>query len=241
MGTKSATRRDAEREEAVVEFVCEPALRGEIPEPKAASNVLPEWYKRLEGRIEETLDLPSTVRMCPAFLDALSLGWILPFEADVRVDNETGTFDDGGAGLVREATLGDGTLPEGVARTVRFRSRWGVRLPEGYSLLVMQPMNRREQRFKVVGEVVDADAGVTAVEVGAFWYPDAGNTIIREGEPLVQVVPFKRDSRVEDALVRPFGEDGERSYRTTKRQSKVNRSHYREEEWTPKGTRVLRR
>ncbi|WP_254766053.1 hypothetical protein [Salinilacihabitans rarus] len=235
---------DRPSETEKVEFVCHPDDDGAIPEPKPAADVLPEWYRNLPPVTREGKFREQTVRLCPAFLDALSLGWILPLEADVKVNSENPAdgpveFDDGGAGVVTEYTLGNGKLPDRAIDTVKFHSRWALKVPDGYSALVVQPMNRRERRFEVVAQIVDADRTLQWIDAPAFWYADGARTVLREGTPLVQVIPFERESRLENAVVRPFRRDGKQSYDMTKRRTSVNRSWYRTREWTPKSTRMI--
>ena len=227
-----------------IEFVCHPDDRGVIPEPQPSSRVLPEWYKALEMMVQsgDSKFMNSTVRRCPAFLDSLNLGWILPFEADVKINTEdTGKIavDDGGTGIVTPTTLGTGNLPDHAVGALAFRSSWAVDVPDGYSLFVVQPMNRREARYDIVGGLIDADQSLTTVEATGIWYASDSKTIIREGDPMFQVIPLKRDSRSENALVRPFRKDGHDQYARSTDRTNVNRSWYRNNDWVPKSTRII--
>ncbi len=225
----------------LIEFICHPDDRGEIPEPKAASDELPGWYEALDMRIDGEHFSERTVRMCPAFLDALSLGWILPLEADVKVNTASGrgihTSCD--RNIVEEYTLSDGSLPPNSVGTLEITSSWAPNVPDGYSLLVLDPLNRRDQRFEVVPQIIDADKQLSRISAPIIWYADNARTILREETPLFQIVPYKRDSRLEKAIIHPLTDEDEKSIERTEQKTKVNNSWYRTNDWEPKGTRLI--
>lgn len=222
-----------------VEFICPPEKRGEIPEPEASSNVLPQWYKMLETHFENSGSgfQEPTVRKCPAFLDALSLGWMLKFESDVKIITERRDGVDFESPHVTEYEF-DGELPEHAVGAMEVETSWAAKLPEGYSLLVMQPLNRREQRYRVVPRIIDGDKNLQTISAPIIWYADNCRTYIREEEPLFQVFPINRETMLTHAHTRPFEQAGAESYGMTHRHSKVSQSWYTQTKWTPKGTRV---
>lgn len=226
--------------EQEVEFICDPDKLGDIPEPKASSNVFPEWYKNLSPRYRDKFS-QETVRLCPAFLDALSLGWIIPFEEDIKVNSETPeTPPVDYIGPAEPNEVGSGELPEGAIDCVTFKSSWAMNVPDDYSVLIVDPMNRRDTRFHVIGEYRDADKNTNTLDVTAFWYADNAKTYIEAGEPMAQVVPMKRGSRIDYAEAKPFGDVGFKAYDRTKSTSSISKSYYRENIWIPKGTRVVK-
>ena len=221
----------------VVEFVCHPDILGDIPEPMPASRVLPFWYESLDMVVDCGEFTDRTVRACPSFLDALSLGWIVPFDRDIEVlTTESGVdFSDG----VTNFMVGSDNLPDDVVASVTFESRWSVIVPDGYSLLITTPMNRSERRFRVVSRLLDADNTVTQLDVPVFWTAGDANTIIKRGSPMCQVIPLCRESRIDRASVEPLGPRGEEVLHHVRKRTKVDNSWYRTKEWSPKATRVL--
>lgn len=79
----------------LIEFLCRPEDRGVIAEPVPARTVLPGWFRSLPATDAAHIGTGSrgiTVKRCMPFLDALSLGWIIPLAATVRLE-----IKDGGA------------------------------------------------------------------------------------------------------------------------------------------------
>lgn len=228
-----------------VEFICHPDKHGEIPEPKASSNVFPEWYKRLQMLFKNDDGISErTVRTCPAFLDALTLGWILPAESNIKIDTvdpDDGPieWDDGGANIISDRTIGTGELPKDTVGSFQLHSSWAAKVPDGYSILVLPPLNRRETRYTVVAQLIDADENLSTIDIPVLWHADNGKTIIRKGDPIAQVIPLNRESRLRKALARPFRDGGYDSYGRIITRSKTNRSWYRKEAWNPKSSMMI--
>src|ERR687896_237133 len=72
-----------------IEFLCELEDRGVIAEPVPAKTVQPAWFKKLPGIDRDALTATNnglTVKRCVPFLDAMTLGWIVPLAATVRLE-----------------------------------------------------------------------------------------------------------------------------------------------------------
>ena len=71
-----------------VEFLCDPALYGTIPEPGRAIRFAPDWFKRLEREMgmPDALGMPGlTVKACLPVTDAFALGFVIPLPFDVML------------------------------------------------------------------------------------------------------------------------------------------------------------
>lgn len=81
----------------------------------------------------------------------------------------------------------------------KFVNPWTIQTPKGYSCLFIAPLNNRDDRFEVLSGIVDTDIHRLPVNfpfiINTDKYP-ALNTVIKKGTPIVQVIPFKRDSWV---------------------------------------------
>jgi len=79
----------------------------------------------------------------------------------------------------------------------KFINPWTIRTPKGYSCLFVPPLNNRDDRFEAISGIVDTDIHKLPVNfpfvVNSDKYPVL-ETIIKKGTPIVQVIPFKRDS-----------------------------------------------
>jgi hypothetical protein len=58
-------------------------LKGYIPEPKPSLQFIPEAYKKMPLDIKKD-SVQSTVKRCIPFLDAMTSGYIVPFQTDIE-------------------------------------------------------------------------------------------------------------------------------------------------------------
>ena len=170
------------------------------PHPQPASRFIPDEYKKLERHKNGDLHAP-TVKTCMPFLDSMSMGYIIPFDQDYLVDPVEDDF------VVTPANkqpnnfgYHDQTqLPEKWHKTTgknagKFGNKWLVKTPPGYSCLFIHPMNRLEERFKIIEGVVDTDTYISEINFPFILKKRDKQFLIKKGEPMVQVIPFKRES-----------------------------------------------
>ena len=74
---------------------------------------------------------------------------------------------------------------------------WHIQTPPGYSCLFIPPLNNRDDRFEIISGIVDTATFPNYVNfpiiLNGDKYPVL-ETIIEQGTPYVQVIPFKRQS-----------------------------------------------
>ena len=76
----------------------------------------------------------------------------------------------------------------------KFHNYWTIRTPPGWSCLFVPPLNRSGQPFECVAGVVDTDTYAAHIHFPFFATAPDGLYIIEKGTPLVQIIPFRRDS-----------------------------------------------
>jgi hypothetical protein len=170
------------------------------PHPKPASRFIPDEYKKLKRFTDDNLHRP-TVKTCMPFLDSLQMGYILSFDQDYVVDPVENDFS------VTPANKGQGDfgfhnetqLPEEWAKTTgdnagKFHNKWLIKTPPGYSCLFIKPMNRLEPRFEIISGIVDTDTYINTINFPFILHKRDKQFLIKKGEPMVQVIPFKRES-----------------------------------------------
>jgi len=169
------------------------------PHPKAASFFIPSEYKKLKRHTENNLHRP-TVKTCMPFLDSLTMGYILPFDQDYLVDPVEDDFSVTPAN--RESSdfgfHNKTQLPEEWRKTTgehagKFHNKWLIKTPPGYSCLFIHPMNRLEERWKIIEGVVDTDTYINAINFPFILKKRDEQFLIKKGEPMVQIIPFKRE------------------------------------------------
>lgn len=185
----------------VVTFTCAPEDKGVIAEPSAAKSAMPEWFKRLppvDTTAQSTTNNGLTVKRCMPFLDALTLGWIMPLAATVRLEVADGgkvvnagwDFDREMVSYHPDFQVAGHAFGQGPA--CKFHNFWTIATPPGWSVLVMPPLNRPNPVFEILSGVVDTDTYRSPVHFPFFLKARDGLHEIEKGTPIAQIVAFRR-------------------------------------------------
>jgi hypothetical protein len=84
--------------------------------------------------------------------------------------------------------------PPGYYSTVfKFYSRMRIKTPPGYSTLIVNPMGYYDSVFHALPAIVDTDGSIVDLSF-PVWIKEDFEGIVEKGTPMVQLVPFKRDS-----------------------------------------------
>jgi hypothetical protein len=194
-------------------------LKADLELPIPAKKNIPEWYKKLNHTLYQ-----KTVKGCMPFLDALTAGYIIKTPYDFAIVHNEKNPNDGKVSQgnfsalkeVRKASQ-DLNIPfmdnythetfqlEGSPQLEKnsnmgfhkFVSPWIIKTPPGYSCLFVTPMNNKDDRFEVISGIVDTDTYNIPINLPLIINSDkykSIKTIVKKGTPIVQVIPFKRDS-----------------------------------------------
>jgi len=226
-----------------VRFLCYEEFYGDIPEPRPANRDVPKWFRETDNTFE---DGKSTVTQCRPFLDAMTLGWIIPLADDIKVEAaENGVtsfqwdFDIPLVHRQEEGVMGN-ISPYSDVSIFQWLSPWRIQVPENYSVLVTAPMNRNEPRFSVFSGVIDADQGFFNLNCPFIWEEIPYDGWVKKGTPIVQVIPFNRDGIVSDGEIRSMNAAEEKEAQKEDQQKIEQPSRYKNEKWVPKqGSRVI--
>ncbi len=170
------------------------------PHPKPANRFIPDEYKKLERFGKNNFHNP-TLKTCVPFLDAMTAGYIIPFDQDYVIDPVENDFAVTPANK-EQSDFGfhaQTQLPEEWRKTTggnagKFINKWLIKTPPGYSCLFIKPLNRMETRFNIISGVVDTDNYVETINFPFILNKRDEQFLIKKGDPMVQVIPFKRDS-----------------------------------------------
>lgn len=192
-------------------FLCRKEDEGVIPAPVRAKTALPDWFRKLPP-VDATHVSPTnsglTVKRCMPFLDAMAAGWVIGLAGTVRME-----ISDGGrtvdCGWDFDRTLVSNHASHQVAGNPReplppckFHNYWTIRTPPGWSCLFVPPLNRPNGVFEVVAGVVDTDTYQSEIHFPFFATGEDGLHVLERGMPLVQVIPFHRETSDLDADIR---------------------------------------
>ena len=170
------------------------------PHPKPASHFVPKEYKKLP-RFQKNNMQHRTVKTCVPFLDSMTAGYIIPFDQDYLVDPIEDDFSIAPAsresddfGYHNKIQLPPEWHKYTGENAGKFHNKWLIKTPPGYSCLFIHPMNRLEERWKIIEGVVDTDSYVNVINFPFILKKRDEQFLIKKGEPMIQVIPFKRES-----------------------------------------------
>ena len=183
---------------------------------KPAKQFLPYWFKDIVDAHPQKKDLDGppnrfgkpkkiankwhqgTVKRCPAIVDLITEGYIIPMWCDFLIQRNTKTLewdnkdfpygiDFHSNGQIYNWPLKKTDFPEGV----KFTNPWRIYTPKGYSVMFMTPTYQFEKRFTVLPGIIETDS-YHHVNFPTIWHTTK-DSIIKRGMPFIQVIPFKRE------------------------------------------------
>jgi len=181
--------------------------------PKPSSNFAPEWYKNQAlfsdgGRdykkfIKSKVPVFATYKICVPLVDSLTAGYMLTLPVDIFIEN---IATDGSylpiikwnveweiADTQNNMALGNYPIPEGYYSSVfRWSLDWKVETPDGYSSFIMHPQHRHDLPFFTLTGFVDTDKMPSRLYL-PFFIKDGFEGIVKEGTPIAQILPIKRE------------------------------------------------
>jgi len=179
--------------------------------PKPIGRTLPSWYKEASVYIQDPATSQPWVnpadggkvpnwKSCAPFFDAMSTGYCLRTPCDIKffANDKRTTFkvlDKNAEDFVSErGEMADFMTPMGYDKNhFAWWVDWGVTVPEGYSVLHTQPMNRFELPFISTSGIVDNDS-VNLMGQVPFFLVNGWEGTLPAGTPYLQLFPFKREN-----------------------------------------------
>ena len=188
-------------------------VEGLLKTPSPAIKYFPQWYKDQKIFSNGENDIlkaekkglqMATYKLCIPFIDSMSAGYMIELPADIIVIN---TSKDGEyTPLIKWAVdfevldvlkinaLGNYPIPIGFDKNVfRWSAHWHIKTPNDYSLWITHPSHRYDLPFLTINGFVDTDKHPNPI-VFPFFIKHGFEGIIKEGTPIAQVVPIKREN-----------------------------------------------
>lgn len=226
-----------------IEFMCAEEDWDVIPKPYQSRKLIPDWFKALSPKLNDGLN-SSTIKRCPPFLDAMSVGWIIPLAADVEFTTNSNAsnvnykwnfykpmVENHSFSQITNDKAPNPLLPK---PPIKFLNYWMIKVPKGYSVLFLPPMNRPDHRFTCMAGLVDCDGYFEYINFPFTFNQPNYHGVIEAGTPLVQCIPIKRDSLLKSQTVRKMKTLEYNEHELTKRKLKSHSSHYRDTIWEKK-------
>ena len=189
-----------------IEFTTYDKRTTELWRPVLAKKVVPDWWKTMKVQEMVRGNKTQTIRSCLAMDDWLKSGWYICAKTDMQVKvNEDGrSMTDPNNPLhspTHPAAQGGHNftyLPKEDAPTkdaFKMRAPWNIITPPGYSCLYLDPFLFQNTHFATWQGIIDTDTfNVNMDNSQIIFYPKTNKDfVIKEGTPLVQVVPYRRE------------------------------------------------
>ncbi|MHC0053469.1 hypothetical protein [Actibacterium sp. D379-3] len=187
---------------------CHPLLEPLLPKPVPAAKALPDWLRDMPSEVAaETLGGAPvrTLKHCPPFIDALSLGLMIPLATDLHIAGGEISWD-WDPPIIPDAPITRAPVglhaPEQATgmpialngqMVLKFTNFWTLEAPEGTSLLFTHPFNRADLPFQTLSGVVDCDLfRLGYVHFPALWTDPGFTGTLPRGTPVAQIVPIPR-------------------------------------------------
>jgi hypothetical protein len=176
--------------------------------PQPAPKMLPDWYKQTDSywtkEKKPTMqnDFPETIKKCLPVFDAITSGYIIKTVADIFITKRpeetfyswSGPFENNQNPIefhhLRQAPLHPLNNGENYPK---WNNPWAIKTPPGYSCLFITPLHR-DLPFTILPGIVDTDRFIHNVNFPFVMTDKNFEGLIPIGTPMVQVIPFKRDS-----------------------------------------------
>jgi len=177
----------------------------EIAKPEPAKSFIPEWYKKMEsylGGVKKPNgngEGAATIKKCIPVFDAITAGYIITTPVDIFVTQVDGKsyYEWSSLNAISfHAVEQAPTHPYGNEKSESYAkiiNPWGIKTPKGYSCLFTAPMHRDNIMIALDG-VVDTDTYEAPVNFPFVLKDPFFEGLIPAGTPIVQVIPFKRES-----------------------------------------------
>jgi hypothetical protein len=160
-------------------------------------DTLPTWYKEARKFLENAEKTP-TFKACISFFDAMSFGYCFVLPTDITISEVEGrpvieAGEEYNRMFTQREIMDNFHTPLGCYdEHYAFTPDWSVQLPEGYSGLYTQPLNRFELPFVSTSGVIENDTYFSPGQIPFFIRKDMLG-VVSKGTPLTQIIPFKRD------------------------------------------------
>lgn len=181
--------------------------------PTPASDLVPDWYKNLGsymgGKKEPNVhnESPGTAKKCMPIFDAITGGYIIYTYCDIFVSQklEYGKVTGKKHPFFQSPSFKPITFhqkeqlpdhPNGAGHDIQYpkwNNAWSIKTEPGYSCLFVSPFHRETPMIAFPG-IVDTDTYTAPVNFPFVLKDPSMEGLIPAGTPIVQVIPFKRDS-----------------------------------------------
>jgi hypothetical protein len=225
---------------------------GSRPEPTVKT--IPEWYRKADRFAVDPLTSEvwtgpdggrvPTWKACPAIFDVMGTGYVLKTPCDlefyldeaglisVRVDNPM--YQDF---CTKRPPMPQFKNPEGYhVQHFAWYPDWAVSVPEGYSVLYTQPLNRFELPFITTSGVIDNDK-IELPGTMPFFLAKSFIGVLPAGTPYAQMLPFQREDWESEVEIVPVDTLVQKNMENSAKYRVLDGGVYKDQVWTKRSYR----
>lgn len=184
--------------------------------PQPARNFIPQWYKDIPVNFNNTrfnyipkkIPVGRTVKTCPSFMEVFNEGFVMVAPCDIWIrveDNGEWEWKTSSHGFELQEhgnfQMVDALPGKPIKQILKLINPWHIFTPKGYSTRQLPMMHHYNPDWYVPYGVLKADVHHEAHQQICYT-SDENEIVIKRGEPLNYIVPFKREKfvmKVDDA------------------------------------------
>ena len=184
-------------------------LVGVAPKPEPAIDMIPEWWRNQPSFMNDGSivngNYQTTIKKCQAIFDSISSGYIIKCPIDIQIDTTNGgvqtqipaplqPWNQHFISAHPRSQMSNFPIDNDlyVDTFLRIHPVWVFKTSPGYSALIMPLAMREPLPVMAVTAVVDSDKFISDGHI-SFFVKKGFKGVIKQGTPLFQVIPFKRE------------------------------------------------
>jgi hypothetical protein len=217
-------------------------------QPVPISKSMPQWYKEADRFVKDSSGeyeigrdknkIP-TWKACPAILDILTTGYTFVTPCDVEFFiNDNGQIDV----KIKNVLYKDFVTtrppmeqfhhPEGYYKHhFAWMPEWSIKVPDGYSVLYVSPINRYDLPIMTTSGIIDNDK-VNFPGSIPFFLQEGWTGVLPAGTPYAQIIPFLRENWKSEITITPASQIVKNKIESGKKYRVPNGGVYQKEVWT---------
>ena len=187
-----------------------------MPDIKPAKNFIPDWYKEIKGYNKNNLNIEKNsnvvklnLKSCMPFFDSFTTGYIAELTQDVYIEiinNQPKISWQAQPAPIGIREIGENIIPTPhgyLDNHFVWQYPHILNAKKGYSAIVTHPLNRHDLPFITLSGIIDLDVLIGEGNI-PFFIKDGFEGLIPRGTPMLQIIPFKRESwkiKKDDSLI----------------------------------------
>lgn len=170
---------------------------------RPAREFIPSNFSTMAAFVDKQthmIDSVKTVRACPGISEYFNLGYVIPAWCDIEIypmpnGDVRARYSDP---EYNHALHSPQQMSQFMEKTFKVRSPvkldnpWRTYTSKGWSLLYLPMLYHEEQNWQAMPGIIDHDIGALQSPINIM-LKEPVQTLIKQGEPLCQVVPIYRD------------------------------------------------